>query len=230
MNAITQNAANLPNVPLGRFEPLTVSASTLAEVLQPLDDRNAKETFAQITLIQAKLQADRIAAERTLTALNEAKAAMKRINSVSSILIDTAVNVGRIFGFDDIADFANQDDAWLLTIDGLVAAFNARGDFGRQFAEKLTDVIAQARAATIELSRATDAHAAANFAYSNSYRALASAIAFGRAVLANLGVTMPRVAPAPKKKVTKAPTPSPTNTTDVAPAPAPTPMPAPVVP
>lgn len=226
MNAITQNAAKLPNVPLGRFEPLTVSASTLAEVLQPLDDRNAKESFAQITLIQSKLHADRIAAERTLTALNQAKAVMKEMNSVSSLLIDTSVNVGRIFGFDEIADYASQDDAWLLTMDGLVAAFAQRGDFGRQFASKLTELVAQSRAATSELARATDAHAAANFAYSNSYRALASAIAFGRAVAANLGVEMPRVAPAPKKKVTKTPS-SPNASTDITPPPV---TPAPVVP
>ena len=221
MNAVTHPVARLPNVPLGRFEPLSVSASVVAEALQPLDDRNAKDTFIQLSTIQQRLQSERFAAERAIAALAAAKAEAKRIEPLADSLIETSIGVGRIFGFEDIADFANQDDAWLLTIEGLVTAFNARGDFGRQFAERLTDVITQSRASTAELARATDAHAEIMLAYSNSYRALSQAIAFGRAVLVNLGVEVQRIAPTPKRKSSKEPSSPSAPTHDTAPDSAP---------
>lgn len=205
MNATTQVAPNLPNIPLGRFEPLSVSASVVAEALQPLHDRNAKESFAQISTIQQRLQAERLGAERAIAALAAARLEQKRLEDLSDSLIEVSIGLGRMFGFEDIADFANQDDAWLLTVEGLVSAFNARGDFGRHYAERLNEIVVQSRAATVELVRATEAHANAIIAFSNSYRALSAAIAFGRAVLANLGVEVRRVAPAPKKKPTKDP-------------------------
>lgn len=217
MNAPVQTTTKLPNVPLGRFEPLSVSASVIAEALMPLQDRNAKETFAQISTTQQRLQSERLAAERAIVALAEAKAEQKRVEGLANILISTSIGLGRICGFDDVADFANQDDAWLLTVEGLVAAFNTHDDFGRQFAERLTVVMNQTRSATAELERAMEAHANIMSAYSNSYRALASAISFGRAVLANLGVEIPRVAPVSRKKATK----DPVDTNEVSPTPAP---------
>lgn len=217
MNAIAQFAANLPNIPLGRFEALSVSASVVAEALLPLQDRNARETFAQISMTQQRLQAERLGAERAIAALAAARLEQKRFEGLADTLIETSIGVGRIFGFEDIADYANQDDAWLLTIEGLVNSFNSRGDFGRQYAERLNEVVTQSRAATLELARATEAHANTMVAYSNSYRALATAIAFGRAVLANLGVEVERITPAPKKKTVKEPVVS----EDAAPSPVP---------
>lgn len=215
---------NIPNVPIGRFEPLSVAGSSVAELLQPLDDTNARTCFAKLTTIQPRLQAERLAAERAMEALTAAKAEMRRINALSDSLIDTAVRLGDLFGYEEISDFANQDDAWLFTIEGLVTAFRARGELGKQVADRFTEVLAESRAVTTELNRATAEYARATAAFSAEYRALSAAIAFGRAVLADLGVSVPRVTP---KKKAKSPSPSPANTTDVVPAPAPTPLPMP---
>lgn len=204
MNAITAlpsfTTQNLPVIPVGRFEPLSISASSVAELLQPIDDRNARECYARLLTIQPRLQAERLAAERGLLALTAAKAEMRRIDDISSTIIDTAVRVGRLFNFDEIADFENQDDAWLLTIEGLVSAFRQRGPLGTQFADRFTEVLVESRAAASELNRARAEYARATAAFSTEYRALSAAVAFGRAVLAELGVEMPRVTPKKKAK------------------------------
>lgn len=214
---------NLPNVSTSRFEPLSVAGSMVAELLQPLDDANARACFVKLTTIQPRLQAERFAAERAMEALTLAKAEVRRINAISGSLIDTAVRIGDLFGFEDISDFANQDDAWLFTIEGLVTAFRARGELGKQVADRFSEVIAESRAVSAELSRATAEYARATAAFSAEYRALSAAIAFGRAVLTDLGVSIPRVAPKKKAK----PSPTPAVVADTVPAPAPTPLPMP---
>lgn len=214
MNAVSAVPAvitpTLPNISISRFEPLSISGSAVAELLQPIDDRNARECYVRLITIQPRLQAERFAAERAMTALTAAKAEMRRIDSISGSLIDTAVRVGRLFNFDEIVDFENQDDAWLFTIEGLVTAFRARGELGLQFANRFSEVLVEARAAATELNRAKTEYARATSAFSAEYRALSAAIAFGRAVLAELGIEVPRVAPKKKAK-----------TTDTVPAPTP---------
>ena len=86
----------------------------------------------------------------------EARAEFKRLTSVGDILISTAINVGRIFDFPEIADYANQNNAWLLTVEGLVSRFAKRGEFGKKFAERFTEVGLASRAANNQLVRATD--------------------------------------------------------------------------
>ncbi|MGV3625142.1 MAG: hypothetical protein ACO1OB_30260 [Archangium sp.] len=227
MNAVTSlpalNTSNITLVSTSRFEPLSVSGSIVAELLQPLDNAHARTCFVNLTTIQPRLQAERFAAERAMEALTAAKAEMRRINALSDSLIDTAVRIGDLFGYAEISDFANQDEAWLFTIEGLVNAFRARGELGRQLADRFTEVIAESRAITAELNRATAEYARATTAFSIEYRELSSAIAFGRAVLANLRIEVPRVAPKKKAK----PSPTPAVVAQPVPAPAPTPLPAP---
>ena len=202
MNAVNSPAFINPNLPLvstSRFEALSVSASTVAELLLPLDNRTARECYTKLSTYQPRLQADRLAAERALIALTSAKAEVRRINALSGTLIDTAVRVGRLFEFEEIADFANQDDAWLLSVEGLVSAFQARGDLGRHFAERFTQVLGEARVADTALALATAEYARATAAFSIEYRLLSAAIAVGRAVLAELGIEVPRLKA--KKKV-----------------------------
>ena len=140
-------------------------------------------------------------AEAATAAVAEARAEFKRVTSVGDILISTAVNVGRIFDFSAIADYANQNDAWRLTIKGLVSCFAKRGEFGKKFAERFTELGAESRAANTQHRH----RPRANQAYSASYRELSSAVAFGRAVLARAGVEVAPVArPAKKKKVAPA--------------------------
>ena len=210
MNAISSlsslNISNVAIVSTSRFEPLSVSGSTIAELLQPLDDENARKCFVKLTTIQPRLQAERFAAERAMEALTAAKAEMRRINAISGSLIDTAVRIGDLFGFEDISDFANQDEAWLFTIEGLVTAFRARGELGKQVADRFTEVLAESRAIAAELNRSQAEYTRATTAFSLEYRALSNAIAFGRAVLTDLGVSIPRVAP--KKKAKSSPTPA----------------------
>ncbi len=219
MNAVTIptliNNPNSPNVPTSRFEPLSISASAMAELLLPLEDVNAKKYYAKITTIQPRLHAERLAAERATVALAEAKAEVRRINGISDTLISTAINVGRLFEFEDIVAFELQDEAWRLTVDGLVIAFRAHGELWEQFSDRFTRVLEDSRRADADLARATTEYARAQAAYSAEYRALAGAIAFSRALLTELGVEIPRVTP--KKKAKAA---------DSVPAPAPTPMPA----
>lgn len=228
MNAVTVipsvTPSNLPNITVGRFEALTVSASTVAETLAPLDDAYARECHSQLTKIQPRLRAEHQAVDRAQKALAAAKAEMKRVDEISETIIDTSITVGRMLQFDDIAYFEHQDDAWYLSVEDLIAAFNARGEVGRAFAERFTQIVKESKAATAELNRATAEYTRATAAFSDAYRQLSASIAFGRAVLANLRIEVPRVTP---KKKAKSPSPSPAAVNPSVPAPAPTPLPMP---
>lgn len=224
MNAVTVIPSvvesKLPNITVGRFEALSISASTVAQTLAPLEDAYARECHSQLTKIQPRLQAERFAVDRAQKALAAAKAEMKRVDEISDTIIHASITVGRILQFEDIADFEHQDDAWYLSVEGLITAFNARGEVGRAFAERFTQIVKESHAATAELDRATVDYARATAAFSDAYRQLSASIAFGRAVLANLRIEVPRVTPKKKAKPSL-----PVVVADTAPAPAATPVP-----
>ncbi len=201
------------NIPVSRFESLCVSGSTIAELLRPLDNHEARESFATLFMLQPRLRAARVAADRAMLALTEAKAEARHANAVASTLIDTAVRVGRLLKFDEIVDFKNQDDAWLFTVEGLVAALRNRGEVGGALANRFAEVMQEMDTANRELTRATGEYSRATAAFSFEYREFAGAINFARAVLRKLGVEIPRTAPKKKVKITEvfaAPAPDPT--------------------
>ncbi len=208
MNAVTSLpslfTSNMSNIPVGRFESLCVSGATVAELLKRIDNRDARECFASLITIQPRLRAERLASERALTALTEAKAQVRQANAIADTLIGTAVRVGRLLKFDEITDFENQDDAWLFTVEGLVTALRARGDLGRALADRFAEVLHELDTANAELTRATADHARATAAFSIEYREFAAAVAFGRAIVTRLGIEVPRAAPKKKAKTQEA--------------------------
>ncbi|PZR04358.1 MAG: hypothetical protein DI536_34415 [Archangium gephyra] len=225
MNAVTslssQINANVQLIPTGRFEPLSVAGATVAELLQPLTDEQARKCFLKLTTVQPRLKAERLAAELAMEALTTAKAELRRVKTIAETKVDLAMRIGDFFEYTEISDFENQDDAWIFTVEGLVTAFRARGE--QRVADRLAEILAELQVVTDEFNRATAEYARATTAFSIEYRTLSSAINFGRAVLAELGVPMPRAAPKKKAK----PSPTPAVVAETVPAPAPTPMPAP---
>ncbi|PZR04359.1 MAG: hypothetical protein DI536_34420 [Archangium gephyra] len=206
-----------------RFENLSVTSSAIAELLQPLTDRNARECFERLSTLAPRMRAEHLAVERAREAMTAAKAETRRINTRCQSLIVSAVRIGNFLGYAEMSDVANNGDEWPDTIEALITAFRARGEDGKPFADRFSEIISESRAVAAELNRATAEYARATTAFSVECRALSKAIAFARAVLTNLGVSMPRVAP----KKAKSPSPSPAVVPENVPAPAPTQLPAP---
>ncbi len=220
MNAVTSIPtlinSSAPNIPLSRFEALSVTASTLGQLLHPLDHRHGRDCLQALVSIQSRLQHEHLAAERALLAVADAKAEVRRVDEMGSMLIDGAVTVGRILKFEDIIAFEKQDEAWFFSVEGLITAFRGHGELGRQFADRYAEVLQEGRTANAELQRAMAEHARATAAFSVEYRDLASTITVARAILGQLGVEVPRLGPKKKAKVA-----------DSVPVTAPAPMPEP---
>lgn len=183
-----------------RFERLSGTSSAIAELLQPLTDRNARECFVRLSTLESRTRAEHLAVERAWEAMTAAKAETRRINTRCKSLIVSAVRIGDFLGYAKMSDVANNGDEWPDTIEALITAFRARGEDGKPFADRLSEIISESRAIATELNRAAAEYARANTAFSVECRVLAKAIAFARAVLIDLGVSMPRVAPKEKAK------------------------------
>lgn len=179
-----------------RFAALSASASVVASRLSGINEPLARECHTRIMTIYPRLRAERFAAARAMELLTAAKAAARRDKAAVKSHIDAALHVGEFFDWADICDFVHQRKAISLTMDGLEKAFRARGADGEKFASRFTQAIERSVAVAAELTRATAEYARATAAFTAEYRALAAAIAFGRAVLADLGVEVPRIADA----------------------------------
>lgn len=194
--ALLEHLHMAATVSTSRFAALSASASVVAEQLGALDDRYARDCHTRIMSIQPRLRAERFASARAMEMLTAAKAAARRDKATVKLLIDGAVRVGKIFDWADISAFAHQREATFFTMDGLAEALRARGAPGQALSARFTQAVVQSDAVKAELKRATAEYARATTAFTTEYRALAAAIAFGRAVLADLGVKVPRIADA----------------------------------
>ncbi|MGV3623240.1 MAG: hypothetical protein ACO1OB_20640 [Archangium sp.] len=184
------------NVSTSRFAALSASASVVAERLDGLDDANARNCHARIMTIHPRLRAERLASADAMELLTAAKAAVRRDKAAVKSCIDAAIRVGELFNWRDISDFIHQEKATMLTMDGLAEALRSRGPVGQALSARFTRAWEESRAVAAELERATAEYARATSAFTAEYRALSAAIAFGRAVLADLSVDVPRIADA----------------------------------
>lgn len=184
------------NVSTSRFAALSASASVVAERLAALDDSCARDCHTRIMTIHPRLRAERLASARAMEMLTAAKAAARRDKAAVRLHIDAALRVGALFNWPDICGFVHQREVTFFTMDGLEKALSARGAVGQTMSARFTQAIERSNAVAAELKRATAEYARATAAFTAEYRALAAAIAFGRAVLADLGVEVPRIADA----------------------------------
>lgn len=208
MNSLNTLAV-IPTVSLSRFEKISVLASDSVEMLKQLNSKDSKELVAELITQQARLKDARVAVENADTTYEEARIAFKESSALADLLIRGGVTLGKIFKYPEIVDFANQDEAVLLTVEGMINAFNARGEFGKSVATRMAEVLKEFESSSTAFTRATEEYDRLNQAFSSAYRELNASIAVARAVCLKFGIEPPRVT-APKKKAKETVQPAPT--------------------
>lgn len=190
-----------PTVPLARFEPLDASVSLVAEFLRSEKHRNATQSHEQLVKLRSKLHADKTALDEARVRLVAARAALKHERSLATLVVPTALNLGKLLDVASIINFAPQDTSWLESVEVLAARLAAHSETGAGVAAVLLARVASLEAAEKAVAAAVEDAAQASAAFSATYRHLSNALAFGRAVLTMLGVTVPQVSKvAPRKR------------------------------
>lgn len=210
MNVLNNTNAVIPNVPRGRFEQISVLASNVVEMLKPLHTKDAKELVAEIIKQQTTLKEARLAIENADTSYEEARIAFKESSALADLLIRGGVTLGKIFKYPEIVDFANQDEAVLLTVEGMINTFNNRGEFGKSVATRMAEVLKEFEQSSSAFTRATEEYDRLNQSFSSAYRELSASIGVARAICVKFGIEPPRVTPPSKKKAKDAVQPAPT--------------------
>lgn len=205
-------------VPVARFEPLSESATAVSKLLKPECHQHAKEGYTALVALHEQLRGEKLVLEDAQKGLTASKEALKTARSLAKLAVPTAINLGKMMDIGAIANFVAQDDSWLESVEGLAARFESHGDGGKDIARTLRGQAGALHAAERAVEDAAEHFDRASQVFSATYRHLSNAIAFGRAVLLNLGVAVPAVSKTAgkKRKVAEVPAASPT-----VPAPAP---------
>jgi hypothetical protein len=186
----TPNQSSPSNIPINRFETLSVSASSLLDAAGNAPDARAREALGRVVRLHAQLKEDRRALENATDALTRCKDERKAATVEFKLVVPTAINVGRLMKLDDIADFANQDGATRLTVDGLLTAFKAHPEL-HALAGAMETVVTRSERAQSELERVQSEYERAQVTFSTSYRSVSQELLVARAVLGALGVELP---------------------------------------
>lgn len=205
-------------IPIARYAPISESAEAVSKLLKPEAHEHAVYGFATLIANHDKLRGEKIALENAQAALNEAKATLKSAQAMAKLVVPTAINLGKLMNISSIANFEPKDESWLESVEELATRFDSHGHLGKGVAGTLRKPALELRQAESAVEQAAEQVDRASQSFSATYRHLSNAIAFGRAVLLNLGVAVPAVSKTAgkKRKVTEVPAASPT-----VPAPAP---------
>ena len=198
-------------VPIARYAPISESAEAVGKLLKPECHEHAVQGYATLIANHDRLRGEKLALENAQTALNTAKATLKNTQTTAKLVVPTAINLGKLMNISSVANFEPKDESWLESVEELAARFDAHGDLGRGIASTLRKPALGLRQAEAAVEHAAEQADRASQAFSATYRHLSNAITFGRAVLTNLGVTVPTVSKTAgkKRKVAEVPAPSP---------------------